>query len=89
MTQRRPEDLFPILRRMRGSGDPFDPMVDEAALLIAQRITEELSDKLNIALTRGMWTQMTAIIQTRVATALRHAAFDKPDFPANRYEEGT
>ena len=84
-----PADLFPTLHGLRDTHQPFGPLVDEVSLLIAQRTRSRLSQGLGIHLSWDKWTQLTAIIQTDVAVALRHAAFDKPDFPANRYEEGT
>lgn len=82
-------DLFDALQALRETRAPFGPAVDGVALRIAQGLCDELSDKLDISLTRRQWSRATAILQVRLAAVLRHAAFDRPDFPSDRFEEGT
>jgi hypothetical protein len=80
--------LFDLLRAMREAGKPFGPLVDEAALAVAQQCRDEITRDLRIALPYSDWTRFTAILQKEIAKALRHAAFDAPAFPANRQEDG-
>ncbi len=56
-------------------------VVDELALDLAQQTRRQISHSLNLRLTWDQWTQLTAIIQTRIATAILHTAFDPPPFP--------
>ncbi len=83
------DKLFPLLHELRGSRRPFSPLVDEAALLVAERCRTAIGYKLGLALTLDQWGQMSEVLKNQIAIALRHAAFDKPDFPDNRFEEGT
>lgn len=60
---------------------PYGPAVDEAALLVAKWVRSKLSQAIHLALTYEQWTQLTAIIQSEVAVAIRHSAYDKPEYP--------
>lgn len=79
---------FDAVRENATKGSPFQgaacAAVDGAALLMAQKARGRLSEVRDLALTWDQWTRLTAILQQEFALAIRHAAFDPPEFPAGR-----
>ena len=73
------EDAFAAVRAAVRKAERFGPEVDTAALIVARECRSLISAK--VALSWDDWTQLTAQIQVEVARAIRHAAFEKPEFP--------
>lgn len=78
------EDAFAAVREAVKKAARFGPEVDTAALIVARNCRSLISAK--VALSWDEWTQLTAQIQVEVARAIRHAAFDKPEFPGPKYD---
>lgn len=70
--------VFEAVRAERNkpqNDDLWCPAIDEAALVIAHRIRDRLSD-FPITLSFNDWTRLTARIQSDVAVAIRHSIYD-------------
>lgn len=76
---------FDAVRENATKGSPFQgaagAAIDEAALVMAQKARGRLSEVKDLALTWDQWTRLIAILQQEFAIAIRHAAFDPPEFP--------
>ena len=73
------------LHALGGEGTrPFSPEVDETALLAARKIAQRLGDDMKIRLTPEEWIRFAAIIQAELIPVIRHAAFDKPEYPGDQ-----
>lgn len=77
----RSDSAMSLMRRYREEGQRHSPVLDEAALQLAQRCRHRLSEGLHLSLTWDQWTQLTAILQTEIAPAIRHAVFEAAPFP--------
>lgn len=78
---------FDAVRENAGAGSPFQgaapAAVDAAALVMAQKARGRLSEVRDLALTWDQWTRLIAILRQEFAIAIRHAAFDPPEFPGD------
>lgn len=76
---------FDAVRENATKGSPFQgaagAAIDGAALVMAQKARGRLSEVKDLALTWDQWTRLIAILQQEFAIAIRHAAFDPPEFP--------